>query len=669
MKKGKKTLNSQFSIFNSRLSMILILILAGIPFAIGRYLEFNYPDPFDSASNVYSAKHILDGARIGIEEIPSAALGTLLVNILGVRLFGFSEFGPKLIQLIMQAGALVAMFAAMRKLFGKLPAAIGVIVASVYLSSPLIAKFGNVKEQYMIACMMTAMSLFVLRQLGGGWWCSLLAGAIAAWAPLFKETGTSVIGAIGLFVIVQPIFRHRTWKQTGIDIVLLLSGAVAAMAPLYIWIIGWKVQMSLPYSFVWGTIRGFLPRPEASQQASNYVSSIRETLPFSEQWPRVLRYYLALCLPVSLALGSIVVRIAKLIVNLVQKSPAAVKSGYDRFVLLLGVWWVLDMAFVWISPASYEQYYLPLTASGAMTGGYLIAVWRDNLTARLQKILGVVIGVVGTFIFVRKFGTPGQPMELGQSIILLIAIYVLSAIVIFVHSKYKTGRMITGIVGLVFLMVVMSWHIFFGLPRSPYSGTKYPQKRNGYAQRWGEISNRKNQGGRGAWEVAGEYIRNHTQPTDKIYVWGWVPGIYLSAQRFSSSPNAFESEMHTRPPAQLAEVIDGLLSAFSKEMPKYIVDSRKRHLPLDRPQLELWPILSYSSQGKPQFLPNDPQIVAEVERQWKTMLQKRFGDDEARRFEVMGKFRRFVMSNYEKVEPMFGDCVVFKLKTSPADKQ
>jgi 4-amino-4-deoxy-L-arabinose transferase-like glycosyltransferase len=616
MKKGKKTLNSQFSIFNSRLSMILMLILAGVPFAIGRYLEFNYPDPFDSASNVYSAKHILDGARIGIEEIPSAALGTLLVNILGVRLFGFSEFGPKLIQSIMQAGALVAMFAAMRKLFGKLPAVVGVIVASVYLSSPLIAKFGNVKEQYMIACMMTATSLFVLRQLGGGWWCSLLAGAIAAWAPLFKETGTSVIGAIGLFVIVQPIFRHRTWKQTGIDIMLLLSGAAAAMAPLCIWIIGWKVQMSLPYSFVWGTIAGFLPRPEASQQASNYVSSIRETLPFSEQWPRVLRYYLALCLPVSLALGSIVVRIAKLIVNLAQKSPAAVKSGYDRFVLLLGVWWALDMAFVWISPASYEQYYLPLTASGAMTGGYLIAVYRD-------KLAGAV---------------------------------------------FKTKWVVTGIVGFI-LMVVMSWHIFLGLPRSPYSGTKYPEKRNGYAQRWAEISNRKKQGWRGAWEAAGEYIRNHTQPTDKIYVWGWVPGIYLSAQRFSSSPNAFESEMHTRPPEQLAQIIDELIGAFDREMPQYIVDSRKRHLPLDRPQLELWPILSYSSQGKPQFLPTDPQMVAEFERQWKAMLQKRFGDDEARRFEVMGKFRRFVMGNYERVEPMFGDCVVFKLKTSHSDKQ
>jgi hypothetical protein len=610
MKKGKKTPSSRFSALNSELSTILILVLAGIAFVLGRYFEFNYPDPFDSASNVYSAQHILNGAKIGIDEIPSASLGTLLVNMLGVKLFGFSEFGPKLIQSIMQAIALLAMFVAMRKLFGKLPAAVGVIVAAIYTSAPLIAKFGNVKEQFAIACMVTAISLFILRQLGGKWWYCLLSGAVAAWAPLFKETGSSAIGAIGLFVIVQPIFRHRTWKQILADIALLFAGAAAAMAPLYVWIIGWSVQMPLPYFFIWNTISGFLPATSATApQANTYVSGIRSVMPLSEQWPRVLRYYLALCLPVTLALGSIIVRIGKMIFNLIQKSPATEKPVYDRFVLLLGVWWLLDMAFVWISPTSYEQYYLPLTASGAMTGGYLIAVYRDKLSEAVFKAKWVITGIAGST-----------------------------------------------------LMAVMSWHIFFGLPRSPWSGMKYPEKRNGYAQRWDEISHRKTEGWRGSWESAGEYVRNHTQPTDKIYVWGWVPGIYLSAQRFSSAPVAFESEMHTRPPQQLEQVIDELLSAFNKEMPKYIVDSRKRHLPMDRPQFELWPIIGYSSQGQPQFLPADPQTVAEFDKQWAAMLKQRFGEDEAKRFEIMGKFRKFIREHYEIIQT-FGDEVVFKLKT------
>ena len=610
MRKDKKSAVTAGKSNADAAAIILIAILAGIPFLLGRYFEFNYPDPFDSASNVYSAQHILNGARIGIDEQPSASLGTLLVNILGVWIFGFSEFGPKLIQTIMQAAALVLMFVAMRKIFGKLPAAVGVIVAAIYTSSPLIAKFGNVKEQYMIACMVMAVSLLIMRQLGGKWWLGFLAGAIAAWAPLFKETGVSAIGAMGLFLIVQPIFKHRTWKQTGVDIVLLLAGAVVSIAPLYIWIIGWKVQMALPFYFVWDAIGGLIPKPATAQQAGNYVSSMRNAMPFSEQWPRVLRYYLALCLPVSLALGAIIAKISKMILGLRQRSQSSsAGTGYDRFVLLLAVWWLLDMAFVWISPASYEQYYLPLTVSGAMTGGYLVAIYRDKL----------------------------------------------------VRAVFKTKWVVTGIAGFV-LMVIMSWHIFFGLPRSPYSGMKYPQKRNGYVQRWDEISQRRSFGAKGYWEQAGEYVRSRTQPTDKIYVWGWVPGIYLSAQRFSSSPVAFESEMHTRSPQQLEQVVDGLLSAFGKEMPKYIIDSRKQHLPLDRFKFELWPIVDYSAQGQPQFLPPDPQTVAMFEQKWGQMTRERFGDDEARRFEIMGKFRKFIREHYE-IKQKFGDQVVFKLKS------
>jgi hypothetical protein len=597
--------------------IILVVLLAGIPFALGRYFEFNYPDPFDSAANVYSAQHILNGAKIGVDEIPSAGQGTLLVNMLGVRLFGFSEFGPKMIQTVMMAGAFVLMFVAMRKIFGVLAAAVGVIIACIYTSSPLIAKFGNVKEQYMIACMVSGVSLLILQQTGGKWWLGLLAGAVAAWAHLFKETGISVVGAMGLFVIAQPIFKLRSWKQAGIDILLLLGGAAASMAPLCIWILGWHVKMALPFYFVWNAIAGLVPKSSAAApQGGDYAEQIRSVMPFTEQWPRVLRYYLALCLPVTLALGAIIVGIVRMILRLRHRetSPSG-KIAYDRFLLLLGAWWLLDMAFVWISPASYEQYYLPLTVSGAMTGGFLIAVWRDKLTGAVFKTKWIVMGIAG-----------------------------------------------------VIVMIVMSWHIFFGFSRSPYTAIKYPAKRNGFLQRWNEIVQRKQAGYRGYWEVTGEYIRDHTKPNDKIYVWGWVPGVYLSAQRFAPTPNAFESEMHTKTPAQLEKMVDGLLDSFNREMPKYIVDSRKQHLPLDRFRFELWPIVpkGFMDFPKTRFLPDDPQIVAEFEKEWGQLERERFGEDEARRFEIMGKFRKFIREHYE-IDQLFGEQVVFKLKTAKKD--
>jgi hypothetical protein len=48
--------------------IVFIAILAAIPFCMGKYIEFNSPCPFDSGANVYSAAHILAGAKIGVEE-------------------------------------------------------------------------------------------------------------------------------------------------------------------------------------------------------------------------------------------------------------------------------------------------------------------------------------------------------------------------------------------------------------------------------------------------------------------------------------------------------------------------------------------------------------------------------------------------------------------------
>jgi hypothetical protein len=72
--------------------------------------------------------------------------------------------------------------------------------------------------------------------------------------------------------------------------------------------------------------------------------------------------------------------------------------------------------------------------------------------------------------------------------------------------------------------------------------------------------------------------------------------------------------------------------------------------------------MGYSSEGQPAFLPSDPQSVEKFEKQWGDALRERFGEDEAKRFEIMGKFRKFIRDNYDKVQ-MFGDEVVFKLKT------
>lgn len=222
-----------------------------------------------------------------------------------------------------------------------------------------------------------------------------------------------------------------------------------------------------------------------------------------------------------------------------------------------------------------------------------------------------------------------------------------------------------GLIGLL-VMITMSWHIFFGIEKSPHSGMPYGEKRRGYTQKLSEIKRIRRDNLKGPWEVVGEYIRLQSTPEDKMYVWGWYPGIYVQAQRFSPSPYAV---MMPRPtPQRLKEMITNLLADFEKERPKFIVDSRKRHVPMERPPYELWPIVpkDFIGMKKAGFLPSNKIVIDAYEKGWSGFLRKTFDEDEALRFEVLKPFRDFVMNNYRIVR-MFGQHVLFELNTPPAN--
>ena len=120
--------------------IIVAAVLAAIPFCYGKYFEFGTKGPFDGSLNVYSAQCVVSGQKLGVEVWPSARPATLLVNVIGVALFGFSEIGPKLIQMLMQLTALVLMFYTLRKVYGPLPAGVALILAAPLLISPALAE-------------------------------------------------------------------------------------------------------------------------------------------------------------------------------------------------------------------------------------------------------------------------------------------------------------------------------------------------------------------------------------------------------------------------------------------------------------------------------------------------------------------------------------------------
>ena len=694
---------------------ITAAVLAGIPFCLGKYIEFNSPGPFDSGSYVYSAQNIISGAKIGVDEFPSAQPGTLMVNVIGVRLFGFSEAGPKLIQTFMQIGALVLMFCAIRKLFGSLAAVFAVFMASFYLSAPFIAKFGNVKEQFMVACMVAAASCFILRQLKGPWWWTFIAGALAINLYYFKQTGVSVIIAMVIYLLVQVIFRLRPWSKFEADVLSLVAGAVAGIIPLltfYAWqnqtkhitgslpvtmlacaititLVGAAIHFALRWCLRYGvfaqlrqvrrtiwiagavliavtlvasisivlvgsrTITGstddcildiggyvrstpFVKYPMkpycsamrvwkkvvgVANPRGGYLKSSWDAIDRKKHAAGVLRYYLVLILPISLALGSIIAGCAILTRKILSKRQQAAQvqtgAGTHRFVLFMGVWWVLDMVFVWISPRPYEQYYLPLTASAAMLGAYLVWLYSEKRAA----------------------------------------------------AVYKGKWTLTGVV-CVICMTAMAWRVLFGTSIVVATGQKYntePLKRRGYQQKLGDISRRRNSQAKGMWEVAGEYIRANSTEDDTIYVWGWVPGIYVKAQRLSTAPKAFESEMHVKAPTKLSQEVARILESFKEKPPKFIVDARHTHFPYDRrPKLELWPIVikGYLEELKETtFLPPVQSIISRYDATHSAKLEEGWGSDEAARYKAMEPLRRFVMENYTVAAVKFRPHVIFRLKS------
>jgi hypothetical protein len=512
-----------------------------------------------------------------------------------------------------------------------------------------------------------------------------------------------------LFVIAQPLLKHRSWKKTGADILLLAAGAVVVISPICLWLSAQKAPINyFPYySLVGRPLAKLVHSPQDSNQPKTTEPNTADTAVQSapvkqglfmkfmpayvrDSWKilkpeqlkqaklRVFRWYRLLILPIALALGSIIIRIAipitsrwrieklatKRTMSSRQKHQAAfiissicglvflftyhiirlcgvplgtlgVKDAgflgilcyiivyalmplflkffsfhivsnikhrasrdYDRFVLLFAVWWLLDMMFVWISPRSYEQYYLPLNASGAMLSGYMIAIYHNKLKS----------------------------------------------------TAYKPAWVITGITGFI-LMIIASQHIFFGIKTSAHSGLAYTNPERGYSQKLNEISRNPQY----PWMMVGEYIKNNSTPKDKIYVWGWVPGIYIVAQRLSPTPKAFEGTMHTLTPQALSERVGEILDAFEKEPPKFIVDTHKRHFPWDRPPLELWP---RTQKG---FLPAVPQIISQYDQMYAKMLREQIEPAEALRFEAMKPFREYVMKNY-KIVQSFGVNILFQRK-------
>jgi hypothetical protein len=679
------------------ISIIITLILGGIPFGIGKYIEFNSPGPFDSGAFVYSAQHLLSGAKLGVDTDSSARPNTLLANVIGVAIFGFNETGPKIVQMILQLGSLVFMFYALRKVFGSVASVVGTTVAAVYLSAPLIAKFGNVKEQFMIPFMIATACSFLLYEHAQKRHWLVLSGFFALQPYYFKPTGLSIVIALVTFIITANLLR-KSLKQLTIELSLFAGGFAAGLVVpgiLYLWqgnptgllrtlpavmlqvgcvfaglllalaaiVIGaMRIQLttqlrqvskwiwiaglclmpmmliisiaiikaeegfdnddiasyirdipmvSVPAKLIWLVDAQFdkLLRASGLGGGDGYVANSWKAISMSKLAPQISRYYKALSVPILLALASTLTAVAIWLSGLIRKTKTTAADIQSKLVWLLAIWWILDMAFVWGSPRSYEQYYLPLCGSAAMLSGFVVWKWQKRFTLSPNKMPWLAGGLAAAIA-----------------------------------------------------LSCLSIPIFIGQRTSPDTGADYVKnyggRRRGFGPSLKELPGRN----KNAWTALADTIKTRSTESDTIYVWGWVPGIYVRAQRLAPVSRAFYGDMHVTPPRKFAGTINQLVRQMKANPPKFIVDTRKIHFPNDRPPLELWPIVPQKMFGneKPRPLHNIPQEVAAYDAAWKQYLAK-IDPDEALRYDVMKPFRDFVMNNY-RIAGQYGDHVVLERK-------
>jgi hypothetical protein len=694
----------------------------------------------------------------------------LLVNVVGVSLFGFSEFGPKLIQMLMQLAALGLMFYTLRRIYGVLPAGVALILAGFYLSCPPYAKFGNVKEQFMIACMIISACSLMLHHVGLRWWWLILSGGAAINAYYFKPTGASLIIAMVVYLPVQGILRHRKWRQVGADVLAVLGGGCVGIIPLacfYIWQgrwgqlvktipffalkavvpialiglaiylvvcagrryrLGWQLRqvrwwiwavgsgifaivfvgvaiyfafkgellsylkdipvlnycfkLSIRIRMLWGKAVGL------ATGGRGYIGSSKSVSVFKTQYDWVVRYYSSFVVPIGLSLCSIFWYLGRMFVRLLQWRKSSDESDggtvqADYFVLLLAVWWILDMLFIWVSPRSYVQYFLPMNASAAMLAAYMIYRCQKRPVGFIFLLAGwlVVDFLLRWIIPADGFGyVTFRSVEAvgaywGGFFVRLIPL----AAAVGAYLLFKSpGRrkVLTWVMILLCAIMTVWWN------------TENIQKFNQKVKklRKGQTS---------SWEQVAEYIQQRSSADDGLYVWGWIPGIYVQAQRFTPAKQPSYSDMHVDPPRRIGRKIAALVEQFKSNPPKYIVDSQKFHYPYsDHPIFDLWPrwtdkkkrgIYLRFDPGQPlvdtEFLSakefsrlREPALGQIEEFTYRLLINSRrkggaveaskarqMAQTERQRHEGMLALREFVMTNYQIV-PLRSSLRLFKYK-------
>ena len=421
--------------------------------------------------------------------------------------------------------------------------------------------------------------------------------------------------------------------------------------------------------------------------AGGYVAGSRASTTFLSQYDDIMKYYGNFVIPIGLSLAAIFwsakSSVRRLFCGAPEETERESTQNGESFAFLFALWWILDMLFVWVSPRSYVQYYLPLNASAAFLAGYAIyrcrkksvgLIWLLAIWLAVDIVLKWVIpSEILPYIAIRS----ADAMKNYPSRFLSAATGLAVGIGIYQFGKVTNSRKVC-----VATIILICGGMFFWW--------------NTPNLRWFEKRIKECKSGQPQWEKLADYIEKNSSADDGLYVWGWMPGIYIQAKRSSPTKNPSYSDMHTDSPDRVARLIKNVVAAFKANPPKYIVDTQKLHFPYyEHPNFDLWPSWEDKKRAKPHLrvFPQDPPIgkllfsLAEMEKHEldynkfveshvSSLLRhsqhkggpveeqraQKMAATERQRHEAMMPLRKFVMENYKIVRISFGTPILYERK-------
>ncbi len=629
---------------------LIALIIAAIPFCYGKMYEFQTSDPFDSALNIYNSHELLMGKQIFKEINPSARPGTLLVNTLGVWLFGYSETGPKIIQTIMQIGALAMAFTCIRRLFGNIPAIFAVVMGAFYLSSQPYAKFGNVKEQYMIACMIMAACSFINYQFKNKKYWLWLTGAFAINTWYFKPTGFSIAGAIFAFLLLEIILHRDNLKQSMQMILELFIGAAAGLVPVMLFFTTLGEPFFLAKQFPAVIIITVLVIYLIVKYLSKYFKTAALTVARIDKRITigsgvgltimlVISYYLHARIgqtdyfirdlplldrisdELSIAYRHITditgamynmffgensyVAGSKTVSTFSSQFAEVIKYSHS-FVIPIGlslsaiIWWVINIFTN--KTAGDDEKYISFTKTQKQLFIFLALWWVfDMLFVWIspRAYVQYFLPPNASAIFLAGF-IISKAIKDKLSIAIIAGCWLAVEIFTASYSSANIDKMV-----IIFSILLFILSFLFTITKLKLSTTRpitimcialaillsNLDNCQAMKKKMDSTTQIANSGG-SLWQAIGKYIKDNSADKDNIYVWGWFPGIYVASERSSACRMPSYSDMHSDSVDAVNKAQDIIVRDLSKSKPLFIVDSQKMHYPYnDHPVYDLWPTL------------------------------------------------------------------------------